>query len=212
VHQRNEQILDIVSQDSVLEAGFDKGAAERARTVVDSFRRFIEEHKDELTALQMIYSRPYGQRQLTYAQIKELAAAIEKPPLLLTPEKLWQAYEHLDRARVRGAGPQKLLTNLIALVRYAIGESDVLAPFPETVGERFDRWLAAQERLGRAFTAEQREWLRLIRDHIAASLAITLDDLEYPPFFEKGGPVKAQRLFGGELQGLLSELNEVLAA
>jgi type I restriction enzyme R subunit len=122
-------------------------------------KKFIEENRDEITALQIIYSKPYGTRHLTYEEIKEIAEAIKKPPYHLTPELLWQAYEQLDRSKVRGAGAQKLLTDIISLIRFAAGKSDILEPFPETVNLRFERWRAQQERAGVRFTEAQIEWL-----------------------------------------------------
>ena len=211
IKKRNEQIIDELSKDSVLFAGGDSGATERASRVADSFKQFIEENKDELMALQIIYGKPYGKRHLTYEEIKQLAEAIEKPPYHLTPDLVWQAYELLERSKVKGAGPQKLLTNIISLVRFALGESSILQPFAETVNERFGAWLAEQERLGQKFTDEQKEWLQMIKEHIATSLRIEMGDLELAPFYERGGPVKANRLFGPRLDGILEELNEVLA-
>lgn len=130
----------------------------------------------------------------------------------MTTEKLWLAYEQLEKSRVRGAGPQKLLTNIISLIRFAIGESNYLEPFTETVEQRFRTWLNEQEKLGRKFTPEQLDWLTMIKNHIATSLAITIDDFELAPFFEKGGPLRANQVFGKELNTILSELNEVLVA
>lgn len=88
-----------------------------------------------------IYSKPYGRRHLIYVEIKQLAEAINKTPYNLTPELLWQVYEQLDRSKIKGAGPQKLLTNIISLIRFATGKSDVLEPFPETVDRRFESWI-----------------------------------------------------------------------
>jgi len=157
-------------------------------------------------------SSPYGKRHLTYEAIRKLAEAIRKPPYLLTPELLWQAYEQLEKSKVKGAGPKKLLTNVISLIRFAVGESDILEPFPVIVERRFQEWIDQQERLGRKFTPEQMDWLVLIKNHIAASVSITLDDFELAPFYEKGGAVKASQLFGSELDNVLKELNEVLVA
>ena len=212
IKQKNEQIIDTVSKDRVILAGFDERAKEKARTIVDTFRRFIEENKDELTAIQLIYKKPYGQRHLTYEQIRQLAESIEKPPYNLTPDLVWQAYEQLEKSKVKGAGPQKLLTNIISLIRFTIGETEVLEPFSDTVEQRFTEWLAQQGGLGKRFTAEQMEWLKLIKDHIATSLSIGMDDFEYAPFYEKGGAVKVYQLFGQQLNGILDELNERLAA
>ena len=38
-----------------------------------------------------------------------------------------------------------------------------------------------------------------------------MDDLEMAPFFERGGPVKAYKLFGQRLGEMLEDLNEALA-
>jgi len=141
-----------------------------------------------------------------------LAEATEKPPYHLTPETVWQAYKQLEEARVKGAGPQKLLTNIISLLRFALGESEVLEPFPMTVQGRYARWLAEQERMGRRFTPEQQQWLGLLCEHIAASLSISLDDLDYAPFYARGGRLKVYQLFGPETDKLFVELSEVLVA
>ncbi len=212
IKKRSEQIIDTVSVDNVTFAGFDEKAKEKARTIVDTFKKFIEEHKDEITALQIIYSLPHGRRHLTFKEIKDLAEIIKKPPLSLTTEQLWMAYEQLEKSRVKKAGPQKLLTNIISLIRFAIGQADVLEPYTETIERRFRAWLAGQEKAGRTFTPDQKEWLYMIKDRIATSLTVEMDDFELPPFQGKGGTFKVYQLFGNELNAILNELNEALAA
>lgn len=211
VKKRSEQIIDVTSKDVLIFAGADElTKTEKARAYVTNFKKFIEDNKDELTALQVIYGKPYASRQLTYDAIKQLAEAIKKPPYNLTPELMWMAYEQLEKSKVRGAGPQKLLTNIVSLVRFAIGTVDVLQPFSETVNHRFADWLAQQEKQGKRFTSEQSEWLDMIKDHIATSLTIGIEDFENVPFNQKGGAIKANRLFEQELNKILEELNMVL--
>lgn len=212
VKKRLEQTIDTVSKDTLLYAGSDEKAKEKTRTIVESFKKFIEENKAEITALQILYSKPYGSRHLTYEDIKQLAEAIRKPPYNLTPELLWHAYQQLEQSKVRGAGAQKLLTNIISLVRFAIGEADALEPFPQTVDQRFRRWLAKQEELGREFTPEQVEWLAMIKDHIATSVTIFIEDFDDPPFYGKGGRVKAYQVFGKELETIIEDFNSSLVA
>ncbi len=212
IKRRNEQIIDNVSKDKATFAGFDAQAKENARTIIDTFNKFIEENKDELTALQIIYSKPYGNRHLTYEEIKQLADSIKRPPYYLTTEQVWHAYEQLERSKVKGAGPQKLLSNIVSLIRFTIGKSDMLEPFPETVAHRYDSWLAEQEKDGRKFTTEQKEWLMIIKDHIATSLNISTEDFEYAPFYEKGGSSKFYKVFGKDANKIIKELNEVLVA
>src|SRR5207302_1492381 len=106
---------------------------------------------------------------------KTLAAAIKSPPCGTTPEALWRAYETLDQSKVRGAGARRLLTDIVSLVRYALHHEGELVPFAEKVKDRYTAWLDVQANAGRMFTSDQREWLDLIRDHIAANLAIEMD-------------------------------------
>jgi type I restriction enzyme, R subunit len=80
------------------------------------------------------------------------------------------------------------------------------------VEARFANWMAQQENRGRKFSDEQREWLGLIKDHVATSLRMERDDFDDVPFNQKGGLGKVARVFGAELEGLLEELNEVLVA
>ena len=208
VKQRFEQTLDTISKDVVLEAAFSEAATERAKTLVTSFEQFIRDHKDEITALQVLYSRPYAQR-LTFADIKALADELKAPPRSWLPERLWRAYETLDQTKVRGSGG-RMLTDIVSLVRFALHQEGELVPFADEVDSRFRGWLAMQETAGRTFNDDQRAWLELIRDHIAGGLAITTIDFDYSPFAQQGGLGKASLVFGHDLEKLLVELNEVL--
>ena len=150
----------------VLDAGFTEVAA---RDAVQSFQQFIEENRDEITALQVLYERPYRQR-LRLDDIRVLANAMEAPPRSWSTERLWQAYQRLDESRVRGSG-QRQLADIVALVRFATGDADELAPFAEHVNRRFEGWLAMQETPGWEFTDEQCWWLEAIRDRIAGNVS-----------------------------------------
>ena len=206
IHRSYEQTLDTVSADSLIEAGF---SDDRARAIVQSFREYIEENRDEITALQVLYQRPHRQR-LSYADIKALADALVSPPRSWTTERLWEAYRQLDRSKVRGSG-QRTLADIVSVVRYALGSVEELAPFADGVQERFRGWLAMQETAGRSFAGEQVRWLKAIRDHIAGSVSMEMGDFQYAPFNQHGGLGKAYELFGKELGGLVRELNEALA-
>jgi type I restriction enzyme R subunit len=210
IKKRNEITIDHVSQDQIIEASFSQDALARARTIIQSFEQFIKKHKDEITALQILYSKPYKQR-LTFENIKELAAAIEKPPYLWNESQLWQAYAALEKDKVKGATGKRILTDLVSLVRFAVHQDNELVPFPERVSANFKTWLARHEQK-KKFTEEQRKWLEMIRDHIAANLSIGMDDFDYSPFEQRGGRGKVYQVFGENLNTIIEELNGALAA
>lgn len=86
--KKAEQVIDTVTQDSLLEAGFSEAARERAKGTVESFECFIVEHKDEISALQIPYNRPQrmsrsaGGESLSFDALKQLADALQVPPHL----------------------------------------------------------------------------------------------------------------------------------
>jgi type I restriction enzyme R subunit len=214
VRKAQDVILDEISRDSLLRAGARPDlapdyAADRA--MVSAFEQFCGEHRDELEALIVLYQRPFA-RRLTRKALVELVEALRRPPRQWTTEALWAAYERLDKDRVRGNGRDRVMTDLIGLVRKAMGVQTEVAPFAEEAGARYAHWLRQQEGRGRRFTPEQREILELMRDRIVVDLELRLSDFDDTPFAARGGLGRVHRLFGDELPRLVEELNRELVA
>jgi type I restriction enzyme, R subunit len=206
--QKADLIIDTVTQDALLHAGFAEEASDRAQQLVQSFEAFIQQHKDEITALQILYNRPV-RAPLRFEDIKTLADALHAPPHLIDESALWQAYAALQKGKVKGSKQKRLLTDIVSLVRFAMQQDNELVPYPERVQANFKAWLAQH---GQAFTPEQQHWLEMIRDHIAANLGIELEDFDYAPFSQQGGLGRVHQLFGEQLPRVMDELNRELAA
>ena len=208
LRQQADQIIDIVTRDELIEAGFSAAATERAKSLVQTFEAFIAQHRDEITALQILYNRP-ARSPLKFDDIKALADTLHAPPHLFDESALWQAYAALDKSKVKGSSTRRILTDLVSLVRFAMHQENELVPYPERVAANFKAWLAQQ---GKTFTPEQEHWLEMIRDHIAANLGIQIDDFEYAPFNTEGGLGRVHQLFGEQLPKVIEELNRELVA
>ena len=196
-----EILIDETSIDGVIDTGYDTDATERARQLVGSFQQFIEENRDQITALQILFSWPYTQRRLNFPQVRELAERLQaalhtalqsSDPLLLT-EDLWRAYTQLEKDRVHGAKGQRILADLVSLVRHAALAED-LVPYPERVQARYQTWLLAQENNDRQFTPQQRWWLDEIARHIGINISIRVEDLNAYGFQARGGQVAASEV------------------
>lgn len=173
--------------------------------------RYIEQHKAEITALQLLYSRPYKQR-LTEPMLKELEKKLSDHHAAWTEDNLWAAYAAANPGKVKGRSQAGCFADLVALVRFALEQQPVLEPFAQSVITRFNEWLMDKAKAGVNFTPDQLAWLNLVRDQIATSLSIEPGDFDYTPFSQQGGLGKAYRLFGEKLLSLLDELNHTLAA
>lgn len=211
-----EQFIDHINLDQVTFSGFSEQGEAQAKAVVQTFSDYIKQHKDEIAALGFFYQLPYQRRALTFEMLEELHEHLSKPPLMLTTERLWNAYSRVQISAVKGVDRKRLLTDLVSLLRFALGldgESAELRPFADEVDRRFQAWIFRHNaQRGTAFTPEQTEWLRLMKDHIASSCSICRDDFDYAELADKGGLQKVWGLFGKELDTLMNEMNEELVA
>jgi type I restriction enzyme R subunit len=211
--REREQLIDHINLDRVITSGPAAQMDEHARADVQAFKDFALAHKDELAALSFFYQQPFQRRALTIEAVQELADAIARPPLMLTTDRLWAAYARVQANQVKGVGLQRQLTDLVALLRFALGLDAELTPFADTVNQRFADWIwRHNSRRATAFTPEQTEWLRLMKEHIASSCSIARDDFDYAELAARGGLQKAWGLFGEELDGLMAGMNEELVA
>lgn len=210
IKKKTEIVIDEITTDSVVSADYD---LKRAEETTQKFRDFIDANKDELLALQILYSQPYRTERLTHAAIRDLAEALTAAPWHLTTAEIWQAYGRLEASKVAGAPSDRMLTDIISLIRFATGQEDRLEPFAARANQLFELWVGRQKNAGRTFTGEQMDWLRLIRDHIAANAAADTDDLkQVPAFTDRGGLIRARQVFGETLDETLDELNGALVA
>jgi len=211
VRKSHEQIIDTVNLDRLEFAGWDRQAGIKAQEIIEDFKTFMQVHKDEITALSIFYNQPYNRRHVTYAMLREVLDTLKLKKPGLAPARVWQAFEQVEK--VKGRSPKSELTALVSLIRRVTGVDGTLSAFDQTVDRNFKKWVFGKQAGAAAkFTEEQMTWLRMIKDHIISSAHIEKDDLDYAPFDGKGGIGKMYQLFGDELDAIIDEINEALAA
>ncbi len=223
IQRAADQTIDTVSQDKLLFAGADAKTTEAARDAVKSFRDYIEQHKAEIEALQILYSRPFKKR-LTEESLRELETKLKSEFGPQPVPKLWNAFSQTDHSSpVTRHSATRRFTDLVSLVRTAIEPTTPLEPFEDHVRQRFDEWLQEKDAFvsqhstlnsqlaarpgARAFTSDQLAWLDKMRDYISASGSVDREHLEADNVL---GPI--YKAFGDKLWPLMDELNLTLAA
>ena len=209
VRRSHDQIIDSVNLDKVLFAGYSANREENADRVISTFKNFIEENKDEILALRIIYNEQYKNRPMVLKSLTELYQKLCAKGV--TVERLWDCYAIKQPDKVK-KGTLAQITDLISLIRFQLGYADTLSPFADRVNYNFKQWTFHRNTGAVHFTAEQMEWLRLIKEHIITSLSILPEDLEYTPFDSKGGLGGFYQVFGEKYQEILDEMNEELVA
>ena len=209
MRRSHEQVIDSVNLDTVLFAGYDTDQQANAERVISTFRAFIEENKDEILALRILYDQRYKDRPMAIAQLKALYEKLKAQHI--TVERLWDCYAIQKPDKVR-RGTMTQLTDLISIIRFEMGYADNLSPFADRVNYNFMQWTLRRNAGSVHFTDEQMEWLRLIKDHIAVSLSIEPEDLDLSPFDRKGGLGRFYDVFGEQYKAVLMEMNVELIA
>jgi type I restriction enzyme R subunit len=211
VRREHEQMIDSINLDTIIKSEWDTTSIDKATAIVKDFSAYLELHKDEITALSIFYNQPYNRREITFKMIKEVFDAITLNKPTLAPVAVWNAYAALET--VKSQQPKDELTALVSLIRRACGIDSELKAFDKTIEDNFNKWVFKQH-TGKhnRFTAEQLDWLRMIKEHVVSSYHIELDDLDYTPFDAKGGRGKLFQLFGNDMNAIIDELNDVLAA
>ena len=209
IRRSHEQVIDNVNLDEVLFAGFDSQQEENADRVISSFRQFIDENRDEIIALRIIYDQKYKDRPMAIDGLKALYDKLKAKGI--TVERLWDCYAIKKPERVK-RGTMAQLSDLISIIRFEMGYTENLAPFADRVNYNFMQWTLRRNAGAVHFTDEQMEWLRLVKDHIAVSLSIETSDLDLNPFDRKGGLGRFYEVFGDQYEAILMEMNVELVA
>ena len=209
VRKAHEQRIDLMNPDEVINVGWGKDKEEKANELIKDFTEWMQQHKDELLALQIFYNQPFRRRENTFAMIDAVYQKLiaEKPNL--SPLNVWRAYETIEQTN---GSPKTNLIALVSIIRKVTGLDTTLTSYDKTVDKNFQEWVFKKQAGTTKFNDEQMQWLRMIKDYVINSFHIDRDDFDLNPFNAQGGLGKMWQLFGEETDGIINELNDVLAA
>lgn len=211
VRQRQEQVVDDINPDEVTTSDWETDAETHREQLRQEFTEWLEAHRDDIDALTIYYQQPHRRREITARAIRELLEALRREKPKLAPARVWDAYARLDEVQARR--PETELAQIIALVRRVVGLDKQLTPYADTVRANFKRWVFGRHSGNQPkFNEEQMAWLEKIRDHIAASFHVTVEDLDYAPFDAEGGRGRMWQLFGEDMETVLDQMNDEMAA
>jgi len=170
---------------------------EKALKPVDyltAFSEFIQKNKSEIEALSILFLNP---RKWNTKALKEIREILKKNSF--DEEQLRKAYE---------LSSHKSMVDIISMIKNADDMTNPLLTAEERVNRAIDSLIKEH-----TFTLEQLEWLNYIKQHLVVNLAIEKENFNLVPVLERhGGLAKAQKIFGTELDKIIEEINNRLAA
>ena len=211
VSQVVKELLNAFNPDEVIHVGWGKDNTKKAEEIIANFLDWMLENKDELLALQIFYNQPYRRRELTHNMVKEVLDKLQNDKPNLSPMTVWRAYATTGSTPIEST--LNPLTALVSLIRKVCGLYSSLTAYDKTVDRNFRAWIfnkiAGQHN---AFSEEQMQWLRMVKDYVSNSFHIDKDDFDLYPLNRNGGLGKFYQRFREDYEKIIEESDEALAA
>jgi type I restriction enzyme R subunit len=165
------------------------GEAKKPEDFLDSFRDYVRANINTIAALKLVVQRP---RDLTRADLRALRMALDQKGYSeANLRRAWADAKNVDIA-----------ASIIGYVRQA-ALGDPLVPYADRVKAAMARVLTA-----RKWSDPQKRWLRRIAEQVEKEIVVDRDALDREPFAADGGFSRLNKVFDGELEGVLSGINE----
>ncbi|WP_028515141.1 type I restriction endonuclease subunit R [Ruminococcus flavefaciens] len=158
--------------DTLISAGFSK---ETAKTYTENFEKYINDNKDSIEALRIIYNSE--DTLITHSMLIDLRDRLLSESSHFSAPQLWKYYKTLDPGSVDDLDTRanvKALTNLIQLVRYAYNKNLKLTSLMNGFVQRFNLYCGQTQR---DLTPDQIDVMKQIAEFIVNDGAITVTDL-----------------------------------
>lgn len=166
-------LVETGDDDKVLYAGFSK---ESAKTYIENFEKYLEDHKDDIEALRIIYNSE--DKVITHDMLMELRDRLLSESRQYGVYQIWKNYKLLDEQgdveALDGKANVNALTNLIQIVRYAYKKSQKLTSLINGYASRFSLYCGQNQRI---LTEEQKDIMQQIAEYIINDGAITVMEL-----------------------------------
>ncbi len=179
----------VPGEDELISKGF---SFEEATKTTDAFEKYVNEHKDELEALRIIYNNE-GE-PITYSMLKELETHLRFANAKFNPALLWNSYALLcpgDVVKFTTKDEKDALTNIIQLVRFAFKHIPKLESLKGEAAKYFNLWCGQG---WRGISEKQNELLGQVVNYIVSNGACTIEDIKEEDKTQAGQLVMA---FGG---------------
>lgn len=177
--------------DEVVSVSSGYGKGQKPADFLDSFTAFIKGNLNKIAALTVVLQRP---RDLTRAELKSLRLALDG-----------QGYSEANLRRAWSeAKNEDIAASIIGYVRQA-ALGDALTPLEVRVKGAMKRILSR-----RPWTEVQRKWLKRIAEQLLREVVVDRASIDEEPFRADGGFQRLNKVFGGQLESVLCDINEEL--
>jgi type I restriction enzyme R subunit len=188
---RGYDIVDTVEDEVMFRVGDE---FQKPEDYLKLFERFVKDNPEQIEAIEILLSRPANWNTIVLDDLRE---KLKKSHFL--EKELQRSHELVYN---------KPLADIISMVKHASNYNVPILNAQERVEKVIKKLMEKH-----SFSDEQLNWLSYIKEHLIQNLAISQEDFNIMPVFDRhGGMNKAQQIFGENFQLIIQEINEALVA
>lgn len=186
--------------DELLYAGFSK---ETARSFIDNFEKYLNDNKDSIEALRIIYNSE--NMLITHSMLVDLRDRLLSENRQYGVYQIWKNYKTLDTdGNVDELDTKRnvnALTNLIQIARYAYGKNQKLTSLMNGYTQWFSLYCGQQQR---TLTPDQVEVMRQVAEFVINDGAISVRELNEidPDLWRRGITSFGAKVLASEMSTL----------
>lgn len=186
--------------DELINKGF---SVETSRAFIDNFEKYLNDHKDDIEALRIIYNSE--DKLITYSMLIELRDKLLNENRQYVPYFIWKCYKRLDvEGKVNELDQKKsinALTHLIQIARFAYKKTGELSSLFGTYAQRFNLYAGSTNH---NLSDAQKNIMHKIADYIVEEGAINSMELNSidTDLWRSGVGAFGPQVFASEMQML----------
>lgn len=186
------EVQDNVSSDVLFEAEGRSGL--KPIDYLIAFSEFVKQNENEIEAISILLNRPKSWNTKALNQLKQ---------------KLKENnYNEINLRNAHNIVYHKEIVDIISMVKHAANEAEPLLSPEERVTQAIQKVTA-----GKQLTDDQQKWMGYIKEHLKQNMTLDKTDLEeLPVFADRGGFSKFKKVFQGEYDQIINEINQAIAA
>lgn len=175
--------------DEVISVTRGYGTADKPEDFLDKFTQFVRDNVNRIAALRIVVQRP---QELTREELRQLRLELDAEGF--TDSKIKRAWAD--------AKNEEIAASIIGYVRQAaIG--DPLVSYADRVRHAVDAILRKRQ-----WTDVQRKWIERIGRQLEIEIVVDRAAFDAEPFASLGGWPRIDRVFSGELEQVVRDINE----
>lgn len=191
VFLKGYEIVDKVSHEVMFKVGDD---FQKPEDYLKLFEQFVKDNPEQIEAIEILLKKP---AKWNPDALEELREKLKRT-----------VFNENDLRRGHELVFKKPLVDIISMIKHASNYDIPILSAEERVELVVKKLLAKH-----SFRDDQLQWLSYIKEHLIQNLTLSKDDFTNMPVFKnRGGLSKAKQVFGKDLDDLIQEINQTIAA